>query len=214
MAMFGEYSDRKGPYIYTASGKLFWPMDPRVEDVDIESIAQHLSAQCRFLGAVSGPLGENFYSVAEHSVQCSFKANGKFSREALLHDAAEAYCGDMVRPLKYSAEFEIPYKEMETRIEQVIAEKFGLKYPWPDDVKEVDDRMCASEISYMIKRPPNQVKRDFDPKVEGYIMKFQMLNPLPARLAFMRSAMSPRPTLEPSVVPVAASVGAAGVPKK
>jgi hypothetical protein len=56
----------RGDWIQTATGRPFWPIDPRPEDIDIEDIAHALSMLCRFGGHCL-----RFYSVAEHSVLLS-----------------------------------------------------------------------------------------------------------------------------------------------
>lgn len=70
----------------TFSGALYWPMDPRPEDVNILDIAHSLSMQCRYTGHVS-----KFYSVAEHSVHVSNIVPKELAMCGLLHDATEAY---------------------------------------------------------------------------------------------------------------------------
>lgn len=100
----------------TGSGKPFWSMDPRPEDVRIEDIAAHLSRICRFGGALKdsvtlcedefphGGAGISakieIYSVAQHSVLVSYNVPPEYALEGLLHDAAEAYIGDMIKPIK------------------------------------------------------------------------------------------------------------------
>lgn len=137
--------EREGPYMHTVSGHPYWPYDPRVDEVDIEVIAHHLSMQCRFNGAV-----QKFFSVAEHSYWCSFCGPDSEALERLLHDAAEAYIGDMIRPLKKLAEVGYRYRQLEFRNEKVIAEAFGLRYPWPPSVKIADEYIVGLEIDQLI----------------------------------------------------------------
>ncbi|QKX44275.1 hypothetical protein HPE42_20935 [Escherichia coli] len=80
-------------YIQTLSGKKFDYLNSTTDDVEIEDIATALSHICRF----SGHLPE-FYSVAQHSVLCSQIVPPEFAFEALMHDAAEAYCRDIPAP--------------------------------------------------------------------------------------------------------------------
>ena len=112
-----------GDWMQTASGRMFWPLDPRADEIFLEDIAAALSKQCRFAGHCT-----TFYSVAEHSVhvhdiaqRCG--ANETMRRAALLHDAAEAYVVDVPRPLK---PFLAGYAEIEHRIESCVEERFGL----------------------------------------------------------------------------------------
>lgn len=126
-------------WITTRSGRKFYPCDPKADDIDIHDICHALAHICRF-----GAHTKHYYSVAEHSVWVSRLVLPEHALEGLLHDAAEAYIGDMCRPIKHMP-FMQAYREMESKLEEVIAARFGLKYPWPDDVKHVDNVMCAVE---------------------------------------------------------------------
>src|ERR1700693_75116 len=69
--LYGEgarptHGPRKGDWIQTFTGRQFWPLDPRPEEVCIEDIAHGLSNECRFAGQC-----RSFYSVAQHSVLCA-----------------------------------------------------------------------------------------------------------------------------------------------
>ncbi|MBY0513267.1 MAG: hypothetical protein K2P78_05075 [Gemmataceae bacterium] len=86
---------RRGDWIQTATGHKFWPLDPRPGDVDVRDVAHALSNLCRFTGHA-----REFYSVAQHSVLASRIVPPASALAALLHDAAEAYMGDVARPWK------------------------------------------------------------------------------------------------------------------
>lgn len=81
--------------INTFSGIEFDLLNPNPNDIDIEDIAHELSMLCRFNGHC-----KEFYSVAEHSVYVSYEIDEEFALIGLLHDAAEAYLGDVPTPLK------------------------------------------------------------------------------------------------------------------
>lgn len=70
----------------TYTGRQFWPLDPRAEDIDIRDVAHHLSLICRFNGA-----GRAFYSLAQHSCLVADTLDAPLKLWGLLHDAAEAY---------------------------------------------------------------------------------------------------------------------------
>lgn len=111
---------RRGDWVQVFTGRRFWPLDPRVEDIDIRDIARSLSNKCRFLGHLS-----DYYSVAQHSVSVSESCDTSDALWGLLHDGAEAYLCDVPTPLKYLPEFAF-YREAELAIMRVIADCFDL----------------------------------------------------------------------------------------
>jgi 5'-deoxynucleotidase YfbR-like HD superfamily hydrolase len=110
---------RRGPHFLTYTGRTFWPMDPRPDEVSILDIAQALSHQCRFSGHT-----REFYSVAEHSVRVSQIVPAPHQLWALLHDAAEAYLLDWPRPLKQNGLMGWLYRRAERRLMRVICQRF------------------------------------------------------------------------------------------
>lgn len=108
-----------GSTIKVAAGHYLDLEAPSVPDVDITSIAAALSKICRFGGHCP-----KFYSVAEHCVLAS-RLTATHPLEVLLHDAAEAYVGDMVKPLKNL--IGESFINVERRIDQAIVDRFGLR---------------------------------------------------------------------------------------
>lgn len=129
--------ERYGPWTLTSKGARFFPLDPRPGDIDIEDIAHALSNVCRFGGHC-----RTFYSVAQHSVLVSRHVPRRLALHGLLHDASEAYCGDLVRPIKRKCR---DYQSIELVIEAVVALRFGLAYITPAEVKAADNRALMTE---------------------------------------------------------------------
>lgn len=124
-------------FIQTLSGKHFNYLDVQPEAITIEDIANALSNTCRFAGHLP-----EFYSVAQHSVLTSLLVPAEFAFEALLHDAAEAYCLDIPAPLKAL----LPdYRRIEEKVDRVIRIKFGLPAAQHQTVKYADLVMLATE---------------------------------------------------------------------
>jgi 5'-deoxynucleotidase YfbR-like HD superfamily hydrolase len=123
-------------YIRTATGQRFWPLDPRPQDLDIIDIAHHLAYQGRFSGAT-----RRFYSVAEHSCRVSLI---RPTLQALLHDASEAYCVDVPRPIKHDPAFSV-YRDVEQKIWLVIAERFAVKSVMDPLVHRADNCLLLAE---------------------------------------------------------------------
>lgn len=132
-------TERRGDYITTYTGKRFYPLDARVEDVDITDIAHALSNQCRFAGHCN-----IFYSVAQHAILVSQMCRPEDALFGLLHDASEAFLCDVPTPLKRQPEFE-PYRNAEKALMNIICDAFGLVHDEPVSVKEADKRMLATE---------------------------------------------------------------------
>ncbi len=132
----------RGPWMQTFLGGRLHLLDPKPHEIDPRDIARGLAFQCRYTGQCS-----HFYSVAQHSVLCADMAEqdgGDFyaARVMLLHDATEAYIGDMNRPLKSV----LPeYQAIERKLWLAIAARFGLPADMPAAVKEIDKRMLAIE---------------------------------------------------------------------
>lgn len=136
--ILGELLRNPNDWIQLYSGRKFFPMDPRVEDIDIEDIAHALSNMCRFTGHC-----KSFYSVAQHSVLVSH-LSGTHGLWGLLHDASEAYVCDIARPVKRLDVLK-GYRDVENMIQSVICQKFGLQPNEPSIVKEADTKMLFTE---------------------------------------------------------------------
>lgn len=133
----------------TFTGKEIELINFRSEDVDIRDIVQSLCNICRFNGHVP-----SFYSVAEHSVRAAdFAIQEGMSTEmaltALLHDAAEAYVGDMVRPLKRHPEYGAAHQKLENKILEVIHWTLGGIYPHPPEIEKIDKQMYLWECDHI-----------------------------------------------------------------
>lgn len=164
-------------WITTQSGKHFDFNNLSADAICIEDIACALSNLCRFTGHV-----QDFYSVAQHSVHVSYLVPPEFALEALLHDAAEAYCNDISAPLKQL----LPdYRQRIGSVEEVIAAKFGLPAQMSDEVKKAVLVMLATE------------RRDLDlddgtpwPVLEGVEAETSFmvapLNPRQSRVLFLQ----------------------------
>lgn len=119
------------------SGNLFDYNDPDNSVVTIDDIATALSNVCRFSGHL-----HYFYSVAQHSVNCSYIVAPEFAFDALMHDTAEAFTNDIPTPLKLA----VPaLKELEFKIEGAMSKKFGFTFPLSIDVRLADAQMLLIE---------------------------------------------------------------------
>lgn len=145
---------QKSNWIQTVSGKVFYPLEPWVADVDILDIAHALSNQCRFSGHT-----RMFYSVAQHSVLVSDYLKDKsvdVQLWGLLHDAAEAYMVDVPRPIKAA----IPQiREIEDNILRTIMRRFTLPEEMPYEVREADNSILFDERDALLE--PTEKDWDF-----------------------------------------------------
>lgn len=126
-----------GAKIPTFTGKCIDVYNPSAKDICLEDIAHHLSNICRFTGST-----KRLYSVAEHSLMVSYLVHPSNAKWALLHDAAEAYINDVVKPIKLT----LPnYITLEIDLQRVICERFNLPVAMPIEVKEADLFALARE---------------------------------------------------------------------
>lgn len=142
-------NQRVGDWIQTFTGKIFYPLDPRVEEIDIRDIAHSLSLQCRFAGHI-----REFYSVAEHSVRVARECPPEDQLWALLHDASEAYLVDLPRPIKRFCEMGRLYREAEDRLMHCICERFSLPLEQPPSVKRLDTVLLVTEKRDLMSAEP------------------------------------------------------------
>jgi hypothetical protein len=122
-----------------------YPLSPSVESICVTDVAHHLSQICRFTGATRA-----FYSVAQHSVEVSLVVPSRLALAGLLHDAAEAYLGDVAGPLKHTREFG-HYRDAERRLLAVVLEALVPGRVWlmedctSDVVRDADRMVLAAE---------------------------------------------------------------------
>lgn len=123
--------------ILTSTAQYFFFDRPEEHDFDIEEIAHALAHLCRYTGHT-----RTFYSVAQHCVHVSHIVPREFALCGLMHDASEAYLGDVTKPLKMM----LPdYLVIEERVEAAIATQHGLPFTMPDAVKRADLTMLVTE---------------------------------------------------------------------
>ncbi len=128
--------EMRGAYIQTVSGRYLNVMDPRPEDIDIVDIAHHLAHLCRFGGAC-----RQFYSEAEHAVRMTEILPGRLQLAGLLHGAAKAYGGEVVRA---DGEGGAPESR---RLEAAVEARFELQLSGEDraELALADARLLATE---------------------------------------------------------------------
>jgi hypothetical protein len=133
-------------YYITHSGRRIYLERVSENDICLQDIAHHLTKICRYGGA----LGLNqHYSVAQHSYLLPIYAskvgyNKAVQRALLLHDATEAYLGDIVSGLKKL----LPdYVALERRLAEIIQNKYStpINNEVFEIVKELDTRIILDE---------------------------------------------------------------------
>ncbi len=142
--------------LITPTGRVIDPANPRVDDICIEDIAYGLAKEERFDGNTIVP-----YSVAQHSVHvanliasgpCSAGDSWPWVAGGLMHDATEAYLGDIVSPLKRL----LPdYCALEAKWNEIIFERFKLNphLAHCSIVKEADDTIFQCEALCLVREP-------------------------------------------------------------
>ena len=135
--------------IYTHSGIVFDLLNPAPEMVSIVDIATSLARQARFNGHTM-----SFYSVASHSLFVSSRLPPRLQLAGLLHDAAEAYTGDIATPVKRLLK---GYEELEDRILSAVQVRFSVDnlVPLHDKIREQDKVALATEALAFMR--PNKL---------------------------------------------------------
>ena len=128
--------------IRTVTGKQIDLLAITEDDIDIEDIAYGLAHTARFAGQT-----RVFYSVAEHSISVMANLPLELKIAGLLHDASEAYIGDMPSPIKLAMP---DYRYIEDKIMEAIAKKFNFKWPLDSRVKKIDKKILLKEWSELV----------------------------------------------------------------
>lgn len=132
--------------IMTYTHKMFDPLQPDPQLIDIRDIAHALSMLCRANGHF-----RSFYSVGQHCINCALEAKARgYSRRVqlgcLLHDASEAYLADVTRPVKQ----ELPrYKQIEEPLQKLIWQTFMGTEPDAEEdrlIFLIDDEILLNEF--------------------------------------------------------------------
>ena len=111
-------------------------------DVRLPDIAHALSLINRYTGHTLYP-----YTVAQHSVIVSKLCSPENALWGLMHDASEAYLGDVASPLKHM----LPqYRTLEQHVQREIAKRVGLTWPMPDEVHDADTRVLLAEKAWLM----------------------------------------------------------------
>lgn len=155
----------RGDWMQLASGRRFYPVDPRPDEVHIDDIAHALSLVNRFGGQTRAA-----YSVAQHSVLVSRICPAEDALAGLLHDATEAYIGDIIRPLKRTGRLD-GYLAIEERLGAAIAARFGIPAAMSEPVRRADNILLVTEARDLFDH--------LDPEWES---KLADLPRLPARI--------------------------------
>ena len=149
--------------ILVHSGVIFDVFNPKIEDIKIIDIAHALSNLCRYGGHTP-----KFYSVAQHSVICSYEAGTPREQlDFLMHDSTEAYLIDLPSPIKKNMQ---NYVDIENNLYTFISAAFNLTNPLQPRVKEVDRLVLEFEYRHFFEE-------------EG--LKFEFWSPEEAKKMFL-----------------------------
>jgi 5'-deoxynucleotidase YfbR-like HD superfamily hydrolase len=152
-------SDTCAPWAQTSTGLAVDLLDPLVEQISITDISTALERIPRFNGHTI-PV----WSVAQHSlaVETEFQPTGALPEAgerlaALLHDAHEAYTGDIISPMQVALATP-DLKAIQHVLQQTIHARFGLPRVLPDAtiaaIKQADLVILATEKDQLMVKPP------------------------------------------------------------
>lgn len=143
----------------TSSGLVFDLAHPAPGDVHIDDIVTHLARIRRFNGATRRP-----YCVAEHSLLVAEICERELAihsphalMAALLHDAHEAYLGDITAPVKLLAGEALA--ALEGRLERVVQQRYGIQTAataWHQAIRRADLIALATERRDLLPDHPQR----------------------------------------------------------
>lgn len=172
-----------GTHIRLVSGEYIDLADPKPSDISIYDIAIGLGNTCRFGGQIP-----KFYSVAEHSILAAYLATKdqcepKEVFAVLMHDSAEAYVGDLVKPLKILVGDS--FVKIEKKIEEAIDQRFDIHFDkFRDVIKHYDTVMLSLEKEQFVGNDGVKWYRETD--VSSIDLQIQLLPPLLSANEFVR----------------------------
>ncbi len=143
-------------WVETVSGNKVSLSHPDPATIDLDDIAHGLARQARFNGHTPGEP----YSVARHSLWvCRYflPEAPRMALLGLLHDAHEAYLGDIVRPVAHSEpELHRAFKRLKGRLQTAIYAALRVDPPHGDEaiaIRDVDNQALACEArAFMVSR--------------------------------------------------------------
>lgn len=144
----------------------------------VEMIARALSNICRYNGHCS-----RYYSVAEHSILISRMVPEALALAALLHDASEAYVGDMPTGLKRF--MGLNFKDIEHKATQAVSRGYGIPMEQLESpvIKGFDKRILGDEAKVLM--PPHEFWEKFVQEHEPTGVKLECWPPDIANAKFL-----------------------------
>ena len=166
-------------WVQTSRGGAVDLLHPSPETIGPRDIAHHLAGICRYSAAT-----RRHYSVAEHCIilhDWALLHHGEHvALRALLHDAHEAYCGDMPSPVKAAlgADAIKAWDQLTARVDYAIGLRFGLCRDWWLDpiVREADLRIVLDERAAVMRKPPRSWGLGVEP-LGVHVSWFSMIDP-------------------------------------
>lgn len=157
-------------WILTRSGRQFDLLKPTAAMINPYDIAHALGGLCRFNGHT-----HTHYSVAQHSMIVCDLVPQRDQLAALIHDATEAYLGDMTRPLKALMP---EYRQVEARVWHAICDRFDIDPALPESVIRADMVALATERRDLMPQHPGEWDC-----LKGIPTMPERITPLPAQQA-------------------------------
>lgn len=166
----------------TYSGRKVNLLNPDPDSISIIDIAHHLSLICRYNGACLF-----HYSVAQHSVLGAEYLESKgyivAAKKFILHDAHEAYTGDIIRPLKIV----LPecFKVWADMLDETIFKVFGTPDINMPIVKQIDNSLLVTEKNALLLQPNMEVWKP-EEGIEPLSVIIKQMQPIEAEQRFLQ----------------------------